>query len=347
MKSELVFTSHSLVNKRQQLFVDELLKHPNSICPICPTRWGDEVSPKNAMALEPKFVSDVKGIATFYLEGFEKKVNEIQPNIIYCQDEPYTFFAKQCALAAESVNAKLVFFTWENKPDIILHPALKELEKNNLSNADLVICGTKEAEQRVKSIDSNVKTAIIPQVGICVDHFKPYGNPDKKYDVGYVGRFVPEKMKYYIEFLKRNPKLKSLSIGGRGQCYPPGGTIISWTNYENLVIYYNQMKLFLHLPYSHNGYKEQFAFNIGEALSCGVPVIASSNGSIPSAYEDTPNLFLVPEGKDGIPLLERLVEEFLSIPDPDGANLGRQWVIDNLGLQAIAKRHLEAFEGLK
>lgn len=343
---KILKTSHSEINLRQHKLSLELNKQVETYS-ICPTHWGDEIAPKIAIALEPKFVSEMKGISTFYLEGFVSETFFLNPTIIYCQNEPHHFFAKQCALAAKSVDAKLVFFTWENKPDIILHPTLKELEKENLSKADLVICGTKEAEQRIKSINPEVNTTVIPQTGIDTDHFKPYGNSNKEYDIGYVGRFTPEKMKYYIEFLKRNPKLKSLSVGGRGQCYPPGGTIISWTNYENLVIYYNQMDIFLHLPWSYHGFAEQFCYGISEALSCGLPVITTENGSLRSVYGITPNVWFVPEGKDGLKKTQEIVDGILSGVIQTSPDAGRQWVIDNLSLQAIAKRHLEVFESLK
>ncbi len=108
------------------------------------------------------------------------------------------------------------------------------------------------------------------------------------------------------------------------------------------------MKVFLHLPYSHNGYREQFAYTILESLSSGVPVIVSNNGSIPGIYGDAPNLFLVKEGIDSLKdvryYLEKILYEYTQEEKEKRSQNGRRWVKENYSLEAISEKYMKEFE---
>jgi len=339
----VVITGHSLVHPRQYKLADALGKIVDVIN-ICPSQWGNEFAPKNAIGIPPQFLDPRHPNMMQYFLGqnmFTEAFKFTLPELIYCQEETFSLYAKQCALAAEALNCKLIYFNWENK-NIELPTQLHEIEKENLAIADLVICGNPEAEIRVHNLNPDVKTKVIPQTGIDIDLFKPISNVEKKYDIGYIGRYVPEKVDIFHKFVQTHIYLKALAVGGRGDVTPISQnlTVVPWSEYKNLPQFYNKMKVFMHLPYSQvNGFQEQFVYTIGEALACGLPVICSNNGSMPSIYGTAPNVFFVDEGEKGLVQADYYVNNII---DHTYGNLksrseeGQQWVKSNLSLQAIA-----------
>ena len=348
----IAITGHSLVHPRQYKLADALGKITD-IINICPSQWGNEFAPKNAIGIPPQFLDPQHPNMMQYFLGqnmFMEAFNFTMPELIYCQDETFSLYAKQCALAAEALNCKLVYFNWENKV-ADLPVQMQEIEKENLEAADLVICGNPEAEVRVHKLNSDVKTKIIPQTGIDMDLFKPMPEIEKAYHVGYIGRFVPEKTDIFHKFLETHMYLRAMSVGGRGAhnmpCYS-NYSVIPWIEYENLPRFYNMMQVFMHLPYSQvNGFQEQFVYTIGEALACGLPVICSNNGSMPSVYGTAPNVFFVEEGEKGLETADYYVNNLI---DHTYGNLtnrsaeGRQWVKHNLSLSSIATTLNDTFE---
>ena len=349
---KIAITGHSLISERQYYLARELSKTIN-VTNICPKQWGNEHAPIDAVGIDAKFLDPTApNMMTYYLEQnmFSKAMSSVMPDIIYCQEETFSLYAKQCAVMAEALNYKLIYFNWENK-NVELPEPLRIIEKENLAAADLVICGNPEAADRLQKIDSDIKTKIIPQTGIDMDLFKPMPEIKKPYHIGYTGRFVPEKTNIFHQFVQSHMHLEALAVGGKGDANMPvysNYTVLPWAEYETLPKFYNMMKVFMHLPYSQiNGFKEQFVYTIGEALACGLPVICSKNGSMPSIYGAAPNVFFVDEGEKGINQADCYVNNII---DHTYGNLksrfgeGRQWVKSNLSLQAIATTLIDTFE---
>lgn len=347
----IAITGHSLVHPRQYKLADALGKI-HDVTNICPSNWGTEFAPNNAIGIPPGFLDPQHpNMMQYFLTQnmFMKVFDTVMPELIYCQEETFSLYAKQCAEMADAIGAKLVYFNWENKV-ADLPSQMQEIEKENLEAADLVICGNPEAEVRVHKLNPDTKTKVIPQTGIDIDLFKPIPEIKKSYHIGYIGRYVPEKVNIFHKFVQEHMHLKALSVGGRGDGLPISANlnIQPWIEYENLPEWYNMMRVFMHLPYSqYNGFIEQFVYTIGEALACGLPVICSDNGSMPSVYGAAPNVFFVSEGEKGLSQADYYVNNII---DHTYGNLksrseeGRQWVNNNLSLSAIANELTKTFE---
>lgn len=340
----IIKVGHSEIHPRQNLLTLEIAKDIQNIeiMSFAPKRWGDEFCPKHVVGLDPIFPEGQQpSFANMILKGLELSAG-MNPDIVWCMQEPYTFLAMQCRNIAKQSGAKLVVFTWENKPELRFPGVFNDIEKQVLSDSDLVICGNSGAVERVHSIEPKANTVILPQTGVNVDLFKPIPEVKKQYDIGTFCRFVPEKLDMWNKLLEMRPDLKSLTVGGKGSVRPVSGTVIEWQKFENLPRLYNSLKCFVTIPYNHCGYNEQFNFTIGEAIACGIPTIISNNGSIPEVYGSVPNLFYTPQGKTGTSsvnlYVDRVLREMYDMNDE-----GRQWVIDNLSLQVIAKKYKDVF----
>lgn len=349
----IVITGHSLVHPRQYKLADTLGK-TEDVINICPNQWGNELAPKNAIGVPPQFLEPQHpNMMQYFLAQnmFMDAFRFTMPELIYCQEETFSLYAKQCAAIAEAINCKLVYFNWENKP-ANLPIQMQEIEKENLEAADLVICGNPEAELRIRGLNPEVKTKVIPQTGVDTELFKPMPEVEHPYHIGYIGRYVPEKVDIFHKFVQSHMHLNALSVGGRGDGLPISAnlTIQPWVEYEHLPEWYNMMRVFMHLPYSQvNGFKEQFVYTIAEALACGLPVICSDNGSLPSVYGTAPNVFFVNEGDKGLSQADYYVNNLI---DHTYGNLvsraeeGRLWVNQNLSLETIASELVHTFKKL-
>jgi len=349
----IAITGHSLVHPRQYKLADTLGK-TEDVINICPSQWGNEFAPKNAIGIPPQFLDPRHPNMMQYFLGqnmFTEAFKFTLPELIYCQEETFSLYAKQCAVMAEAINCKLVYFNWENKVTDL--PAqMQEIEKENLEAADLVICGNPEAELRIRGLNPEVKTKVIPQTGVDTELFAPMPEIEKPYHIGYIGRYVPEKVNIFHKFVQEHMHLKALSVGGRGDGLPISVnlTIQPWIEYEHLPEWYNMIRVFMHLPHSQiNGFKEQFVYTIGEALACGLPVICSDNGSLLSIYGTAPNVFFVEEGEQGLIQADYYVNNII---DYTYGNLksypkeGRCWVENNISLQSIANKLITTFNEL-
>lgn len=331
---KIIKVGHSEINPRQYFLTQELQKYTDIIS-MYPSKWGTEVGlPTNYNEGRIGLNPTIENFYTFYLDDFEQLYPKINPDILYCMEEPYTFFARVCKEFAQLHKTKLIYFTWENKIDF--NNPRPQVEIENIEAADMIICGNDEAQQRILSLCPEAKTTIIPQTGINTNLFCPM-NTEKSYDVGYIGRFSPEKLMRFNEFTNRNPNLRSIAIGGRGEYMPVARKTITWLDYQKLPEYYNQIKTFLHLVHSYKGYQEQFCYGIAEALSCGTSVITTNNGSISSVYASAPNLHIVEE-KCKTNEIELLLKDMIRESDK-----GRKWIINNLSLEIIAKSYLKVF----
>lgn len=344
---KILMVGHSVIHPRQNMLGLEMANDDVQICMVSPKQWGVDIAPDYVMGLDIlPYDSHLVGFNGFFLKHLEVIVHEFKPDIIFAMQEPYTCLAWQCRCLAKENNAKLVVFTWENIESLRMPGIHNEIEKQILLEADLVVCGNNDAVKRVHSIVPTAKTTVIPQTGVNTEHFKPLLEIPKLYDISSFGRFVEEKMGMWNRLLQMRSDLKSLTVGGKGNISIQSGTVIGWQNFSHLPVCYNSVKVFLALPYNHDGYNEQFNYTIAEALSCGIPVIASENGSIPEIYKDAPNLYFVEEGSTGLGAAIYNIDRILTDskePRDELSRKGREWVKSSLSLQAIANRYVTAF----
>ena len=335
----ITVTGHSVSHVRQTLFFKTLAGIADSVQVIGPVQWGSErYQSQSATNYEHVCLDTIgRNMIQFTLRGLEGYIEEFKPDILYIMEEPYTVFAAKCIRIAEKTDIPTALFTWENVSNRDFGAQRDQLEREVLAKTDILIAGNNGAKMRLmdKGVDET-KISVCPQVGIDTTLFQPDPNIAKIYDCGYFGRLVKEKGVEQIEKVVRDLYLGMLWIGGRGDLTPSYGDYIGWLDYQKLPRYYNNIICFVHFPYAHNGYSEQFAYTLGEAMACGTPVISSRNGSIADVYQGAPIIF-VEEGNEE--MLSGAIAYVTANPPRQGKRReGMNWVKANLANQVIAKR---------
>ena len=341
----ITVTGHSVSHVRQTMFFKTVADMDNNVQVIGPTHWGSErYRPHEStnyahVCLEPFG----RNMLNFTLRGLEGNIGDFEPDILYIMEEPYTILAAECIHIAEKKDIPTALFTWENVVNRDFGTQRDQLERDVLSKTDILIAGNNGAMKRLiyKGVDED-RITVCPQVGIDTARFQQDSSIAKEYDFGYFGRLVKEKGIESIENAARYLNKSILWVGGRGDMTPTYGDYIGWQDYPKLPEYYNKIGCFVHFPYAHNGYSEQFAYTLGEAMACGVPVISSRNGSIADVYEGAP-IFFVEEGNEKL-LRNAMDYSVVNPPWWGWKRDARNWVKANLSNPVIAKRLLDILE---
>jgi len=315
---KLTVIGHSLIAQRQSLFCEELRKLGMNVQEIFPAKWG---------ALEReggyKVVNIGLGMYGFSFEASATEaVIDFNPSIIYVMMEPISVVAYQSCKIAKKFGAKFVVFTWENLPR-----AAPKHETWVIENADLIVCGNKEAKEIMKK-KGGKRLAVLPQTGVDINLFRNVRHPPKKWDFLYMGRIVPEKG---IDYIGKACEGFSLRSGGR-------------VPYEELPDVYSQAKIFITFPYEAGGWKEQSCgYTSLEALACEIPVITSDCGAIPEYLGSCPSVYIAPE-RD-LEVLKEVAHKYMAFSEDEMKTIGiaaRVFIEAHYSNQVIGTALLEA-----
>lgn len=299
---------HSLIHPRQYLFVEELRRQGVEVLEIFPERW-------HYQRRDGGYEIEGAGIADFkFLDKTYNAVYDFNPDIIYSMTEYWQVQAWRSRRWAKALSAKLVYFFWEN----LRHP--DERQQDIIKSADLIVCGNRECRDIVAPFAR--RTAVMPQVGIDINLFRPIP-VHKQYNGIFVGRPVPEKG---IEYIKRLQKCHNiLECSGKA--------------FEAMPACYNWARVQIVPSLDTQTWREQWPACIAESMACDVPVVAFDSGSIRSNYAGSQIILVEPHDIDG---LHRGIHDVL-----DGRVLGgRVWVLENMSNEVIARRLIEEFEKL-
>ncbi len=111
--------------------------------------------------------------------------------------------------------------------------------------------------------------------------------------------------------------------------------------YEELNAYYNAGDLFVMPSRTQPPDVEGFGIVFLEANACGLPVIGSDSGGIPSAIKHGATGFIVPEGDSGL-LAERIIELLTHSELRDRlGNEGRRRVVEEANWQSVSSKLFE------
>lgn len=280
----------------------------------------------------------------FTFKELNRIISAFRPAVIYCMEEPFTLFARECVRYAQEFHCPLAIFTWENRLDFRLNDPLDRIEQEVIRSADKIICGNRLAKRRMISCGANPdKLHVLLQSGIDTELFRPIEEINKTYDIVYHGRLVREKGLYFLENACRDLKKTLLTVGGRGQYHVKYGDSHDWTDYKELPSLINTAKIGVQVPYAFNGYQEQGNFSAGECMASGLPVIVSRNGSVPDNYNGAPISMIDECDEQG--LKEQIVDLLSDEEKLKRKGIeGREWIINNLSVNVIAKRLLEVLE---
>jgi len=271
------------------------------------------------------------GPAKWYLHHYPKLrdvLARLRPDVIHLWEEPWSIVALQALRLRDRMapGAALVLETDQNIARR-LPAGFERIRRYTLARTDLLIARGDEALQ-VSRRHGFAGPAEFVMYGIDAEVFYPRPRPEpqagRPFRLGYVGRLVQEKgLDDVLTALHRSPadvellllgdgperagllaRAAALGLGGRVQVLnpcSPAGVAEFMSSLDALVL----------MSRTTRTWKEQFGRVIMEAHACGVPVIGSSSGSIPSVVGQ--NGWIVPEG-DGT-ALATLLTELAAAPD--------------------------------
>jgi len=265
------------------------------------------------------------GPAKWYLHHYPKLrdvIARLRPDVIHLWEEPWSIVALQASRLRDRMapNAALVLETDQNIARR-LPAGFERIRRYTLARTDLLIARGDEALQ-VSRRHGFAGPAEFVMYGLDAEVFHPRPRPERQaggpFRLGYVGRLVQEKgLDDVLAALHRSPanvellllgdgpervgllaRAAEMGLGGRVHVLSPcspAGVAEFMSSLDALVL----------MSRTTRTWKEQFGRVIMEAHACGLPVIGSSSGSIPSVVGQCG--WIVPEG-DGAALAMLLTE---------------------------------------
>lgn len=245
----------------------------------------------------------------YYFPTLRERLEQFKPDIVHIDEEPYNLATWLAIREAQRVGAKAVFFTWQNIGRRYPYP-FRLLESQVLARADYAIMGNEAAVAVCLEKGYAGPYKVIPQFGVDPDAFipNPERDPGRAFIIGSANRrLVPEKgVDMLLESAVGLPGVWRLHIAGNGSekatlekmSFSLG--IAARTHFDGAISsdempgYLQNMDALVLFSRTLPNWKEQFGRVLVEAMACGVPVIGSNSGEIPSVIGDAG--LIVPEG---------------------------------------------------
>jgi glycosyltransferase involved in cell wall biosynthesis len=363
----VLMISKALVAGTSQRKLEEIAKCPDlELTVVVPPYWQSDDGSKQM--LERLYTDGYRMIVTpitfngrfhwHYYPQLPKIMQEVQPDIVHIDEEPYNLATLQAMRLATKQHAKALFFTWQNLRRNY-PPPFRQIELFNYRHASMAIAGNQDASEVLRSKGYQGPTRIIPQFGFDTDIYKrshPRAPRARaaSFTLGFIGRLKEEKgLPLMIEALTYLPDycqvvfighgpMKSaleeqaarLGLSQRVQFRPGIPTDQVPAAMENL-------DAFVLPSITRPNWSEQFGRVLAEAMSCETPVIGSSCGEIPHVIDDAGLVFKEGAAHELAACVQRLLD------DPQFyatlAQRGRQRVLENYTQGQIARRTYEAY----
>ncbi len=293
-----------------------------------------------------------------------------RPDVIYCYEEAHTFMSALVLLLRRLFlpRAAILLYAAQNIRKSYPLP-FSLFERYCFRRADAILaCGTSvdrtlrskgyRGPLRVVPLptdtsaylpDQQKRDAIRRELGLSPDALV----------VGYAGKLVEEKglrtlWRAFSELADACPNLHLVLMGGgplkdelmdaaradglTNRLRMPG--VIHNTE---LPAYLNALDIFVLASETRSNWREQFGRVLVEAMSCGVPVIGSDSGEIPTVVGDAGLIF--PEG-DSRQLASSLTMLFDGQLRAELARKGRERVLRTFSLETVATQHYSIYQAM-
>jgi len=285
-------------------------------------------------------------------------------DVIHAWEEPYVLAGWEIARLKKS-NAKLAFLTMQSNPKSY-PPPFSWFEKDSMARAaGWISCGY-SIERNLEARPGYDRPHEMIPLGVDVEVFKPdidarqagfdaLGWPMNGPPViGFVGRFIPSKgLPLLMRALDRlSEPFRFLFLGAgemetelRAFCarHADRGRILH-APHEQVPKYINAMDLLCAPSQTTPQWREQFGRMLVEAAACGVPVIGSDSGEIPTVLGGT-GLVIGEADEDGwVAAISELVANPERRAELRAAGLAQAH--ERYAWPVVARRYLSFFDKL-
>jgi glycosyltransferase involved in cell wall biosynthesis len=251
------------------------------------------------------------GKMSWYLHfypGLRRLLHQIDPDVIHLWEEPWSVVALQARIMKR--RAAMVLEVDQNILKY-LPPPFETIRRQVLKNTDHILSRSPEATAVVRARGYDGPTTSIGY-GVDLSTFQPEPQPAARAGlrIGYVGRLVEEKgLDDALDAMAKVAAPVSLAIMGEGphedalrQRVNDLGlaaqvTFQGWGSPADVASFLRSLDAMVLLTRTTNSVREQFGRVIVEAQACGVPVIGSQSGAIPSVVGE--GGWVVPERDPG------------------------------------------------
>ena len=345
--------SHSCVVDVNQEPYAELLKHGDiELRLFSPQRWWASVSGGVEFSALPT-MSDCAVSLPVWLPGqihlhwytneLGRQLDIFRPDILFVDEEPYSFPAAQGVHLAAKCGYKLIVSSKENIKRRLPLP-FGWIYSAVLDRCERVVVVSEQCREVL--VDRGYKRSIsLVAHGVDPNIFTPQTQPGRPEGlppsgplVGYVGRLARQKgvldliaagqlaasdgaPEFSLVLIGEGPLRGELARIARGSDGGPPLCIVGHIRHNQIPEYIAALDVLVLPSRTTPQWKEQFGRVIIEALACGVPVIGSDSGHIPYLIGDTGGGLIFPEGD--IRRLAECIEQLLSDP-LEARELGRR-----------------------
>jgi glycosyltransferase involved in cell wall biosynthesis len=258
--------------------------------------------------------------------GLPRLIRQLKPDVIHLWEEPWSFVALQACLLRGP--AALVLEVDQNI-EKRLPPPFETIRRYVLQRTDLILSRSPDATAVARA--AGFKGVARPiGYGVDRDTFTPGvqsrapRRPDAPLRIGYVGRLVQEKgLDDALAAMKRARAPITLHIMGEGPYkqqlqdrvraldLETRVSFQSWGSHLDVARFLREQDVSLLLTWTTPSVKEQFGRSIIESQSCGVPVIGSTCGAIPTVIGG--GGWVVPERSPDA--LARVMDQIAAAPE--------------------------------
>jgi glycosyltransferase involved in cell wall biosynthesis len=223
--------------------------------------------------------------------GLGRLLTRLRPDVLYCWEEPWCLSARQAASHARRLGIPFAFYSAENRPKRLPWP-FASLVRKTFDEAAACIAPTPEIAERVRAWGFRGPVGVIP---LWVRPRRPLRPAVDSRLLAYVGRLIPlKRVDLLIEAMARLPEFRLRILGDgpeRGRLEKraadlgllgPGSRVEFRGHVPNADL---EEALegcsLLVLPTGENPRQaEQFGKAAAEAITLGLPVLASRGGNL-------------------------------------------------------------------
>lgn len=367
---KVLMVSKALVVGAYQRKIEEIARCPGiEVVLVVPPSWRD---PSYERPLERAHTDGYRLVVSpvafnghfhlFFFPRLGRLLDEHRPDIVHIDEEPYNLATFLAVREAQQRGIPALFFTWQNLCRRYPWP-FAWMERYVHRAAAWAIAGTETAARVLERKGYGGPVSVIPQFGVDPETFAPPGpmpstvSPppaDRPFTIGFAGRLAPEKglallvdacarlsMEYRLVVLGNGPQLNEIRNRIRRHGIEARVRFDGAVSSAEMPRRLETMDVLVLPSVTRPSWAEQFGRVLVEAMACGVAVVGSTCGEIPTVVSDGGLIF--PEG-DASALasaLDLLAREPLMRAEL--AARGRRRVLDRFTHQRIAADTTEVY----